>query len=196
MRDTLFSREMLPVLIGSAILMLPAFPDVFRTKSLRPLLLLCAQSFFLSGLFTAILMLMLRGFAAEGSPYSSFETCIRPLLWGALFALPFRVMQKGTKKAPPKDTYGKEVSAPSSLAHPSGDNAYDTAQFLRDHGLTPREKEIALLVSRRLTNREIGETLFISEATVKKHVSHIFAKLNVSSREELRDLLKPHDITF
>jgi DNA-binding NarL/FixJ family response regulator len=36
-----------------------------------------------------------------------------------------------------------------------------------------------------LTNRQIGERMFISRATVKAHLSHIFGKLAISSRSEL-----------
>lgn len=52
--------------------------------------------------------------------------------------------------------------------------------------LTRMEKQVAELVRRGLTNREIGEELSISEATVKKHMSNIFEKLEISSRRELR----------
>ncbi|MCM1136472.1 MAG: LuxR C-terminal-related transcriptional regulator [Clostridium sp.] len=52
--------------------------------------------------------------------------------------------------------------------------------------LTRQEKLVAELIGRGLTNREIGEELCISEATVKKHVSNIFEKLSINSRKELR----------
>jgi DNA-binding CsgD family transcriptional regulator len=49
-------------------------------------------------------------------------------------------------------------------------------------GLTPREQEIAQLVTAGLTNRQIAERLFLSPRTVESHVSRLFARLNVSSR--------------
>lgn len=52
--------------------------------------------------------------------------------------------------------------------------------------LTRAEKQVAHLAGRGLTNREIGEELCISEATVKKHMSNIFEKLEINSRRELR----------
>ncbi len=52
--------------------------------------------------------------------------------------------------------------------------------------LTRAEKQVAELAGRGLTNREIGEELYISEATVKKHMSNIFEKLEIESRRELR----------
>ena len=51
-------------------------------------------------------------------------------------------------------------------------------------GLTPREQEVLLLVSEGRTNREIGETLFMSEKTASVHVSRILAKLRVGGRVE------------
>ncbi|WP_208297387.1 helix-turn-helix domain-containing protein [Actinophytocola oryzae] len=46
-------------------------------------------------------------------------------------------------------------------------------------GLTDRENQVLALMSRGLVNRAIAEHLFISEATVRKHVGRIFAKLDV-----------------
>jgi DNA-binding NarL/FixJ family response regulator len=48
--------------------------------------------------------------------------------------------------------------------------------------LTDREAEVLRLVARGRTNREIAAELFISDKTVARHLSNIFAKLGVSSR--------------
>jgi DNA-binding NarL/FixJ family response regulator len=50
--------------------------------------------------------------------------------------------------------------------------------------LTPREQEVLLLLTKGSTNKEIGQKLFISEKTVKSHLSRIFKKLNVNKRLE------------
>jgi ATP/maltotriose-dependent transcriptional regulator MalT len=49
-------------------------------------------------------------------------------------------------------------------------------------GLSEREREIAELVAEAKTNREIASALFISEKTVEKHLSKVFAKLDVPGR--------------
>ena len=50
--------------------------------------------------------------------------------------------------------------------------------------LTDREEEVLLLVAQGLTNRQIGERLFISAKTVSVHVSNVLAKLGASGRAE------------
>ena len=53
------------------------------------------------------------------------------------------------------------------------------------NALTSRELEVLQLVADGRSNREIGATLFLSEATVKSHLVHINTKLGVRSRTEL-----------
>ena len=50
--------------------------------------------------------------------------------------------------------------------------------------LTPREQEILSLVADGLTNREIGERLYLAEKTVKHYMTHVLRKLQVRSRVE------------
>ncbi|MFF4804344.1 response regulator [Streptomyces sp. NPDC001351] len=49
-------------------------------------------------------------------------------------------------------------------------------------GLSPREREILALIGDGLTNREIGKQLYLSEKTVKNHISRLLAKLGVQRR--------------
>ncbi|MFI6502993.1 ATP-binding protein [Nonomuraea typhae] len=55
--------------------------------------------------------------------------------------------------------------------------------------LSPREREVAGLVEEGLTNREIAERLVISKRTADAHIEHILAKLGVSSRVEIAELV-------
>ena len=56
-------------------------------------------------------------------------------------------------------------------------NVYEAKATL----LTPREQEIALLVSAGMSNKEIAHRIEVSAGTVKIHLSNIFQKLNVSN---------------
>ncbi|MGA5267596.1 response regulator [Streptomyces lydicamycinicus] len=49
-------------------------------------------------------------------------------------------------------------------------------------GLSPREREILGLIGTGLTNRQIGQRLYLSEKTVKNHISRLLAKLGVERR--------------
>jgi DNA-binding NarL/FixJ family response regulator len=49
-------------------------------------------------------------------------------------------------------------------------------------GLTEREREILALIGEGLTNRQIGQRLFLAEKTVKNHISRLLAKLGVERR--------------
>ncbi|MEM7007898.1 MAG: LuxR C-terminal-related transcriptional regulator [Thermodesulfobacteriota bacterium] len=54
---------------------------------------------------------------------------------------------------------------------------------------TRRELEIIQLVVSGQKNREIGDKLFISEKTVKHHLTKIFRKLNINRRVQLKGLI-------
>jgi DNA-binding CsgD family transcriptional regulator len=58
--------------------------------------------------------------------------------------------------------------------------------------LTPREAEVAQLVGVGSTNAEIAQALYMSLATVKTHLTQIYAKLGVRNRTQLAILLRPH----
>lgn len=53
-----------------------------------------------------------------------------------------------------------------------------------ERGITPREREVLVLLAEGRTNREIAATLVITEKTASVHVSHILAKLDARNRSE------------
>ncbi len=57
--------------------------------------------------------------------------------------------------------------------------------------LTPRQWEILRRVSSGASNQQVGRVLGVSEATVRKHLENVFVRLNVASRTEAVDRVRP-----
>jgi DNA-binding NarL/FixJ family response regulator len=88
------------------------------------------------------------------------------------------------KDAPPGELVAaiRAAAAGESALAPAVASRLDASQRSADQRLTVREAEVLALVAAGSTNREIGQALFLSEATVKSHLVHIFTKLGVGSR--------------
>ena len=65
----------------------------------------------------------------------------------------------------------------------------------KDHRLTARESEILLLLAQGIRAPEIEDTLGISIDTVRSHIKHLYAKLDVHSFKDLHKLLKDFTIS-
>ena len=112
------------------------------------------------------------------------------------------------KDAPPEDLFravrviaaGDAMIAPSvtrrMLAHFAEQRSASTsfeAQRAIEH-LTDRERDVLKLIARGLSNREIGDTMFVAETTVKTHVGRIFMKLN--ARDRVQAAVTAYDAGF
>lgn len=88
------------------------------------------------------------------------------------------------KDAAPDEIFAAVRGASRGQSHMSAPVASRLFQQMRnpDEALTPREAELLTLLTQGLSNKELGRKLFISEATVKTHLAHIYAKLGVDSR--------------
>jgi DNA-binding NarL/FixJ family response regulator len=88
------------------------------------------------------------------------------------------------KDAAPEEIFAAIRGAVQGKSVMSAPVASRLFQQLRnpDEILTPREAELLSLLTEGLSNRELGQRLFISEATVKTHLAHIYAKLGVDTR--------------
>jgi DNA-binding CsgD family transcriptional regulator len=93
---------------------------------------------------------------------------------------------------------GRWLTLYGSLTEPSDERPSETVVVIEPtkpeevawlnvtaYGLSLREEEVVKLVVRGLSNRQISQTLFISENTVQRHLSNIFEKVGVRSRREL-----------
>jgi len=75
----------------------------------------------------------------------------------------------------------------------SGETSRRRVPDARDR-LTPQELQIAQLAAGGLTNREIGEKLYLSHRTISSHLHRIFPKLEITARSALRGALgSPED---
>ncbi|MDC3413578.1 response regulator transcription factor [Aquibacillus sp. 3ASR75-11] len=84
----------------------------------------------------------------------------------------------------------RQVAKGESVIHPSMTKKLLTfhqqsQEKPKGNQLTEREKEVLMCLVEGLSNKEIAERLFISDKTVKIHVSKVFKKLNVKSRSQV-----------
>jgi DNA-binding CsgD family transcriptional regulator len=86
-------------------------------------------------------------------------------------------------------TRKKEPIAGQKAAPSNGPFTADEKR-LDELGITPRELEILSLIAAGLSNRELGEKLFVSENTVKTHSSRLFDKLGARRRTQAVQLGK------
>jgi non-specific serine/threonine protein kinase len=83
----------------------------------------------------------------------------------------------------PVDRPGSRPDRSKAPASPDGSCTEDaTPQPLPHSALTPREREVAALVARGYSNRQIAAALVISPHTAERHVERILDRLNLSSR--------------
>ncbi len=76
---------------------------------------------------------------------------------------------------------GHAMASPGSVA---GESSRPTLPATLPDELTPREAEVLSLIARGLSNREIASELFVSEATVKTHINHVFSKIDARDRAQ------------
>jgi two-component system nitrate/nitrite response regulator NarL len=87
----------------------------------------------------------------------------------------------------------------SALRQPNTPDGKTTPTSLADpvqnlEVLSPREKEIFLLIAKSLSNKQIARDLDIAETTVKIHIQHIFKKLDLTSRVQIAVFAATHGL--
>lgn len=175
-------KQLALVLIGMFILFLPGYKRGESMSDYARQLASCA--IFASYIQTFILLFTVLStqITPEQLPKEAALSC-RPLLYGICLWM----ILSGN---PPK-TRNRAGQTPSDMPQSETPQkkteitATDAYEIYRGLGLTNREAELALLICKGLSNAEIAAELCISETTVKKHVSNIFEKLQISKREEI-----------
>jgi predicted ATPase/DNA-binding CsgD family transcriptional regulator len=113
--------------------------------------------------------------AARGAEQERTVAALRSRLGADAFA---RAWETGRRL--PLDEIVADALTPAEPAAPQSPPG-----GTRPSPLTRREREVAALIARGLTNRQIAEELFIAERTADTHVEHILAKLGLGSRTQV-----------
>jgi DNA-binding CsgD family transcriptional regulator len=149
---------------------------------------------FFTGAFLTVLLVLAAvsnpSLSSEGAAVVSFRTFVvsivlglRPLLYGtALHILcSMLLFSEAEYDKPAENVTVPEYAAGTSEPVPTGSGCPSL--------LSRRELEVARLAVQGLTNAEIAEELYISVATVKRHLANIFEKNGITSRRELKEIV-------
>lgn len=101
----------------------------------------------------------------------------------------YRSLQAGAKGYLLKDVFFEELETAIRTVHAGSRHipaaiAMRLAERMASSDLTTREMEVLELIVRGQSNKEIGASLTISEATVKSHINNILSKLGVADRTQ------------
>ena len=101
----------------------------------------------------------------------------------------YRSLQAGAKGYLLKDVFFEELETAIRSVHAGSRHipaaiAMRLAERIASSDLTSREMEVLQLIVRGQSNKEIGASLAISEATVKSHINNILSKLGVTDRTQ------------
>lgn len=125
----------------------------------------------INGLYAGGLTTLVYLLAYATTPTIGIEETLIPLLYGGLLYLILGYVQI-------------KENAPSEPASPIEDpfEVGVVTSILTDKGFSPREIHVAIKIMQQLPNKDIASDLFISEATVKKHIQNMFKKCDAQDR--------------
>ena len=89
---------------------------------------------------------------------------------------------------------GSELSLADAVAYARRGRGERQRPQIGWASLTPVERDVVRLVAEGHTNAEIGQRLFISVNTVKKHLSHVYTKVDVDGRADLAAQVARRDL--
>jgi len=175
-------KEMILVLAGCILL---TFPYIIEKEHRKELLAIAGNN----GMISSYLVVFVQILGKAGqmqlgdTMMGEILLSLRPILYGFVMMVLLKSPEIAQKQERIQD---------NSLEN--GENEEEKRKgeksILETADLTEREREIVRLVLAGLSNREIGEQLYIAESTVKKHMSHIYEKLEVKNREQLKQKLQ------
>ncbi|WP_433336978.1 ATP-binding protein [Spirillospora sp. CA-294931] len=135
---------------------------------------------------------LVRGAVLLNSTQALWRTLGAPVQLGPFYLVILEGLREECRKGLAPDAYaglsehGQALSVDATVAIARGADPRPEGAADDDPGpLTPRENEVARLVARGLTNREIADALGIAKRTVDSHIEHIMTKLRVASRAQI-----------
>lgn len=174
-------RQILLVLLGMVILYIPSYIEQDH-KNIQPEIL--GGTALWAGVLQTFVLLFILLSETESieNLFSKIALMCRPLLYGfCIWQILDGKMEHHTENSI------LEVEKPEPVSHPINKEhtATELTEGLYMLGLSKREVEVAVLVTKGMSNAEIAVALCISETTVKKHVSNIFKKMKIGNRDEV-----------
>lgn len=180
-RSLLDIKSLFILLVGTFLL---AMPFYYKGISREEFLYIYGTKAFDAGLLQVFLLCFVRLSENKGNEeiLKDIALCFRPMLYA--FCIRLILLNENAERFPAKEAGHAERSI-----RVIDKDIIPSYEECKAAGLTRREAEIALLICRRYSNKEIADELVISEKTVKKHISNIFEKTGISRREELMQYL-------
>jgi DNA-binding CsgD family transcriptional regulator len=179
-------KTVLMSVFGTALLTLSGFK---KGMSMEEMKASAGWNAMLTAYLTTFILLFSRLSGPQNTDRLLYDVAMncRPLLYGLIINILLRGdgMKSNDNAADQREDLNKDTELEPY-------NEDSCKKMLQGEGLTEREIEIAYGILQGLLNREIGEKLFISESTVKKHTSNFYKKLGISNREQLKQYIKDH----
>lgn len=175
-------RPLLSVLFGMAILTASQYK---KTISKANLLAGLKWNLIFSSFLTTLMTIL--SFTAPGRTGAMdkwrLTESLLPMLYGSIIYLVMEMLFRESVQT------GADPSEIKAMEPGCVDSTIAEGTFMR-MGLTTRECHVGLKLLGNSTNKEIAAELFISEATVKKHIQNIYQKLGATDRSSFRELYR------
>jgi DNA-binding CsgD family transcriptional regulator len=139
---------------------------------------------FFSGLLTTLLSLMALFSSENLSTLNIHQIADKmiALIYGSIIYMVLHLLMGSGKAADKED----EIHTPEKFKEVFSPDI--TYPILTGRGFSPRECHVAIKLLEGVSNKEIAAQLFISEATVKKHIQNMFKKCGATDRQDFLNL--------
>lgn len=169
-------RSLAAVILGTVILTLS---QLSKSVNLRKVIISARWNAFFSGILITLL-LFLASIKAPRNQEGGYMVALIPLIYGSVLYLIFDWLLERNLKVLEDDKSESETEI----------NIQRATEILSSQGFSPREVHVALKIIENCSNKSIASQLFISEATVKKHIQNMFRKCGAQDRAAFIDLFK------